>query len=508
MNWKLPKMKENGTQQSSLIFEKEKTMIEKQIPLSALEKITDYQYEIPTSYREDMRVPARLFLSHDLLSLLEDEKSLWQLVNMTTLPGIQRAAFAMPDIHQGYGFPIGGVAATAIDEDGVISPGGIGYDINCGVRLLTIGIKKEEFLPKKEAVASELFKKVPSGVGRSGLIKLSDSDMDLLLKDGSVHAVRLGFGNDDDVLFCEENGKIAQADPSLISDHAKKRAFDQLGTLGSGNHFLEFQFVDEIFDEQTARIFGIEKDQITVMIHCGSRGLGHQTCTDYVKIMNTTYPELVKTLPDRELIYAPFSSDTGTNYFHAMAAAANFAFANRHVIGHQVRTTLEAHFGSSVNIKTCYDISHNIGKIETHSINNSEKKMFIHRKGATRAFPKNHPENPEQYMTTGHPVFIPGTMGTASYVLVGTEENNAFYSTCHGAGRVLSRTSAKKNIHGSELRRILEKQGITIQSKSNVGLAEEAPRAYKDIEKVIEIVQGAHLANPVARLVPLAVIKG
>jgi tRNA-splicing ligase RtcB len=427
---------------------------------------------------------------------------------MTTLPGIQRAAFAMPDIHQGYGFPIGGVAVVEIEDGGVISPGGIGYDINCGVRLLVTGIQKKDFLPQKEKIAADLFVKVPSGVGRSGLIKLSDKNMDLILKDGSRHAVTLGFGNDHDVLFCEEQGKIAQADPSLITNHAKKRAYDQIGTLGSGNHFLEFQVVDEIFNEEVAAIFGLEKDQITAMIHCGSRGLGHQTCTDYVKIMNQTYPELVKTLPDRELIYAPFSSKVGTDYFHAMAAAANFAFANRHIIGHQVRTTFEKYFGSSANIKTCYDISHNIGKIETHPIENSNKKLFVHRKGATRAFPKNHPENPEQYKNTGHPVFIPGTMGTASYVLVGTEENNAFYSTCHGAGRVLSRTSAKKSIRGSELRETLEKRGITIQSKSNVGLAEEAPRAYKDIEKVIKIVQGARLANPVARLIPLAVIKG
>lgn len=483
-------------------------MAEKKVDLRAIKQISPYEYEIEKTYRSDMRVPARIFINQKMLEKTQDELSLWQLINVATLPGVQRAVFAMPDIHQGYGFPIGGVAATAIHEGGVISPGGIGYDINCGVRLLATNLKKTDIERYKTELASELFAAVPSGVGASGNIQLSDKDMDALLKNGANHALSLGFGHDDDIIFCESEGRMENADPALVSEYAKKRALDQLGTLGSGNHFLEVQSVDDIFDERIAHIFSLERDMVTIMIHCGSRGLGHQTCTDYVKIMNKTYDPKKLSLPDRELIYAPFFSPEGQHYFNAMAAAANFAFANRHTIGHQVRKVFQKIFGTSVEVKTVYDLSHNIGKREKHPIDGIEKELLLHRKGATRAFAKDHPENPEKYRTTGHPVLIPGTMGTASYVLVGSEENNAFYSSCHGAGRVLSRMSAKRSFRGSDLKKQLEKQGIVIRSESNVGLAEEAPHAYKDIEEVIQIVVGAHLARPIARLVPLVVVKG
>jgi len=483
-------------------------MAEKKIDLRAIKQISPYEYEIEKTYRSDMRVPARIFINQKMLEKTEDELSLWQLINVATLPGIQRAAFAMPDIHQGYGFPIGGVAATAIHEGGIISPGGIGYDINCGVRLLATNLKKQDIEQHKKELANELFQAVPSGVGVSGNIQLSLKDINALLSGGSRYAISLGFGDARDVTLCESEGQMDNADSDLISEHAKKRALDQLGTLGSGNHFLEVQSVDAIFDEQVAHIFSLEPDMVTIMIHCGSRGLGHQTCTDHVKIMNKTYDPKKLSLPDRELIYAPFLSPEGQNYFNAMAAAANFAFANRHTIGHQVRMVFQKIFGASAMVQTVYDISHNIGKRETHRIDGVEKELLLHRKGATRAFAKNHPQNPEKYRSTGHPVLIPGTMGTASYVLVGSEENSAFYSSCHGAGRTLSRMSAKRSFRGSDIKQELEKQGIVIRSGSHIGIAEEAPLAYKDIEEVIQIVSGAHLARPVARLVPLVVIKG
>lgn len=473
-------------------------------------KIDDYTYEIPKSYRADMRVPARVFVSESLLPDLLEDRSLLQLVNVATLPGIQQYAFAMPDIHQGYGFPIGGVAAMAIDEGGVISPGGIGYDINCGVRLLASQITKKEITRYLGQLATELFHAVPSGVGRGGRLLFKGAELDKILLDGAQQMVALGYGEPEDIEFCEERGKMAGADPSLVTNEAKKRGRDQLGTLGSGNHFLEVQQVDEIFDQEAAAAFGLVQGSITVMIHCGSRGLGHQTCTDYVQRMMKDWDRLKDTLPDRELIYAPFNSPLAKDYFAAMTAASNFAWANRHTIGHWVRKAWKSVLGNSMPLRTVYDISHNIGKLEKHMIDGREKELIMHRKGATRSFGPGSSEIPARYRTVGQPVLIPGTMGTASYVLAGTDASMgiAFGSSCHGAGRRMSRAQAKHSVRGTQLRQALEREGIIIRCDSDPGLAEEAPKAYKDVEEVVNVVHGAKLARKVARLTPLAVIKG
>ena len=480
------------------------------ITFEDLIKINEVLFEIPREYRSDMRVPARVFSSRAILEDIMQDKSLWQLVNIATLPGIAQYALAMPDIHQGYGFPIGGVAATLIDEGGVISPGGIGYDINCGVRLLASSISIQEIQPYLERLATELFHSVPSGVGKGGKLKYSVDELEEVLRYGVDFLIKRGIGTEDDKLHCEEEGRMMGANPEKLSEHAKKRGSDQLGTLGSGNHFLEVQHIDEIFDQEVANAFGLSKGLVTIMIHCGSRGLGHQTCTDYVRKMIPRIEEFGITLPDRELVCAPFKSDIAQDYFEAMQAASNFAWANRHVIGQWVREAWQKILGSDATLNTVYDVSHNIGKVEQHTINGKKQTVLIHRKGATRAFPANHPENPAAYQSVGHPVFIPGTMGTASYVLVGTERglHESFGSSCHGAGRRISRTEAKKTVRGSQLRQELGAQGIIIRSESDPGLAEEAPTAYKDVEEVVDVVQKAGLARKVVRLRPLAVIKG
>lgn len=484
--------------------------MENPIKLKDLIKINEYTYEIPQSYRADMRVPARVFMNDRMIDDVLSDRALWQLANVATLPGIQGYAFGMPDIHQGYGFPIGGVAGSAIDEDGVISPGGIGYDINCGVRLLAAQMTAQDLKPYAETLATKLFHAVPSGVGKGGNLTFKSSELDKILTYGAHRMLELDYGTQDDLTFCEEQGRMDIADARLISQHAKKRGADQIGTLGSGNHFLEVQVVDEIFDEQAAAAFGLYKDQVTIMIHCGSRGLGHQTCTDYVRVMMHQLPHWGYELPDRELVYAPFKSTEAQEYFSAMAAASNYAWANRHMIGHWVRQTWHDIIGRNVDLNLVYDVSHNIGKIETHTINGIDKKLIMHRKGATRAFGPGRPEVPLRYQSVGQPVLIPGTMGTASYVLAGTDGsmNIALGSSCHGAGRKMSRAKAKQAIHGKQLRQQLEHKGIIIRSDSNQGLAEEAPNAYKDIEDVIDVVHGAGLARKVARLKPLAVIKG
>jgi len=485
-------------------------MEKKPITRNDLIKVEDFLYEIPTSFRGDMRVSARVFLSEEMLDAVLDDKSLEQLVNVTTLPGIKKHAFAMPDIHQGYGFPIGGLAATAIHEGGVISPGGIGYDINCGVRLLVTSLYASEITPYLENLATALYHQVPSGVGQGGKIDLSMGELDKILKHGAAHAVAMGYGNESDLEYCEERGCLRNADPSLISDRAKKRGLDQLGTLGSGNHFLEVQRVSEIFDEKVAQTFGLELDRIVVMIHCGSRGLGHQTCTDYVRLMMNKMSGWGIQLPDRELACAPFTSPEGQEYFMAMAAAANFAWANRHVIAHHVREAFKTVIGDSVVINTLYDVSHNIGKLERHTIDGAPMELLVHRKGATRAFGPGRKELPAKYHAVGQPVLIPGTMGTSSYVMVGASEGmeKAFGTSCHGAGRKLSRTKAKEMVRGSELRDLLESKGIIIRCDSNAGLAEEAPLAYKDVDNVVNVVHGAALAYKVACCKPLAVVKG
>lgn len=472
-------------------------------------KIHNTLFEIPRTYRNDMRVPARIFLSEALLQDVLEDSSLLQIVNVATLPGIQKYALAMPDIHQGYGFPIGGVAALSV-EKGVISPGGIGYDINCGVRLLAASISAQDIRKYLDQLATALFNAVPSGVGRGGRLKIKGNELDKVLTDGAFHMLSEGYGLPGDLEHCEENGRMEEADPDMISDKAKNRGHDQLGTLGSGNHFLEVQEVKEIYNKDVARTFGLEEGMVTVMIHCGSRGLGHQTCTDYVREM---VPQLDKwdiLLPDKELACAPFTSQEGQNYYRAMCASANFAWANRHVIGHWTRQTFKNVIGENVHLRTVYDVSHNIGKKEKHMIDGKLTEVIVHRKGATRAFGPHRPEVPAEYQATGHPVLIPGTMGTSSYVLVGTAKGmeHAFGSCCHGAGRKMSRVKAKKAVRGSTLRQELEARGILIRCESDPGLAEEAPLAYKDVDDVVQIVEHAHLAQRVARLTPLAVIKG
>ena len=485
-------------------------MDEKKITRGDLKKITESMYEISESYREDMKVPVRVFMNEAMMDDVLSDRALEQLVNVSTLPGIEIAAFGMSDIHQGYGFPIGGVAGTDINNGGVVSPGGIGYDINCGVRLLSVNMTAQEIASYLEKLATRLFHKVPSGVGRGGTLNFSPEELDAILKQGAPRMLELGYGTFEDIALCEEQGCMPEADPFLISQKAKQRGSDQIGTLGSGNHFLEVQAVDEIYDEQVARVFGLAKDQVTVMIHCGSRGLGHQTCTDYVRMMMKKLPEWGYQLPDRELMYAPFKSPEGQEYFKAMAAAANYAWANRHMIGHWVRESFQEIIGDQAKVSMVYDISHNLGKVEKHEVHGSEKELVLHRKGATRAFGPGRLEVAEKYRDVGQPVLIPGTMGTSSYILAGTEHSMevAFGSSCHGAGRRLSRAQAKKKVRGSQLRQELQKRGIIIRSDSDPGLAEEAPLAYKDVDNVVSVVQDAGLAKKVARVRPIAVIKG
>jgi len=451
-----------------------------------------------------------VYANDKMLEDIVNDRSLWQLINVATLPGIKKYSLAMPDIHQGYGFPIGGVAATAIDEGGVISPGGIGYDINCGVRLLSTNMDETELRPHMQKLATAVFHNVPSGVGKGGKFKLSFEEIDKVLCDGAAYMVKQGIGTENDLEHCEEGGCMKNADPGMISDRAKKRGLDQLGTLGSGNHFLEIQKVEKIYDEKVAKAFGIRQNLVVVMIHCGSRGLGHQTCTDYVRRFMSKIPDFGIELADRELVYAPFKSPEGSDYYNGMAAAANFGWANRHVITHLTREAFKSVLGKNAWLTTIYDISHNMGKVEKHYVDGIEKKLLVHRKGATRAFGPGRPEITSVYRKVGQPVLIPGTMGTASYILVGLNENmeRTFGTVCHGAGRRMSRTQAKKSVQGSELRERLEKQGIIIRCESDSGLAEEAPMAYKDVDNVINVVDGAGLARKVARVVPLAVIKG
>jgi tRNA-splicing ligase RtcB len=473
-------------------------------------QLTKGLYEIPRTFRGDMRVPAQIYVNSIMLEDVLHDTSLSQIVNVATLPGIQKYALAMPDIHQGYGFPIGGVAAFSVHEGGIISPGGIGYDINCGVRLLGVNMLRAEIQPYLEQLATELFQAVPSGVGRSGKVKLTEPELNKVLRDGAPHMLKLGYGTESDIEHCEEGGHMAAADPDMVSTKAKERGHDQLGTLGSGNHFLEVQEVAEIYDEKVAQIFGLSVGMVTVMIHCGSRGLGHQNCTDYVRLMLPKLASWGITLPDKELACAPFSSKDGQDYYASMCASANFAWANRHLIGHWVRDCFTRVIGPSAQVRTIYDLSHNMGKKEKHNIDGIMKEVIVHRKGATRAFPAGHPEVPSLYRHVGHPVLIPGTMGTSSFVLVGTEEGmtKTFGSSCHGAGRKMSRMKAKKSIRGSTLREELEAQGIIIRCESDPGLAEEAPQAYKDVDDVVSVVHEEKLARKVARLKPIAVIKG
>lgn len=470
-------------------------------------KINDWLWEIPRDFRPDMKVPARIYASEKILQETEDE-ALIQLINTTTLPGIIKYAIAMPDIHSGYGPPIGGVGAMKL-SDGVISPGFVGYDENCGCRLLVSTYTEKElisFLPK---LAEEIQKEVPSGLGKGRGVRLSISQINRILQKGVPELIEQGYGEKEDVDNCEEKGKMEQADSSCVSERAKNRGRDQLGTLGSGNHFCELQKVEEIFDERTARVFGLFKDQVVIMVHTGSRGLGHQNCTDYLKLIMRAQLKYNIKLPDRELACVPFNSPEGQNFFKAMSAACNYAWSNRQMITFYLRKTWKKILGQEFGLKLLYDVAHNIAKIEEHEINKEKTKLIVHRKGATRAFPPGHPEIPEKYQNSGQPVLIPGSMGTSSYVLVGNKEGKeAFFSTSHGAGRTMSRHAAIKRVAGQDVIKSLESKGIIVKCRSSRGIAEEAPIAYKNIHNIAEVVHNAGLSAKVARLTPLAVIKG
>lgn len=456
-----------------------------------------------------MRVPARIIADESLLDDIIGDRSLQQLVNVTTLPGIVRAAFVMPDVHEGYGFPIGGVAATRY-PDGAISPGGIGYDINCGVRLLMSPLEVSEIRDCLPWLIRELNAQIPSGMGTPGRFVITEEEMDAVLRMGSEWAVRQGYGSQADLEFTESLGCLPGAEPEKVSQRARQRGKDQLGTIGSGNHFVEVGYVERILEPELAKGFGIEEDQVTVLIHTGSRGLGHQVATDYIRVMMDAMPRYGITLPDRELACVPFGSPEGQDYFGAMCAAANFAWCNRQLVSWEVRQAWKSVFGEeAIEPALLYDVAHNIAKVETHQADGHPQQVIVHRKGATRAFGPWHEEVPEAFKPYGQPVLIPGSMGTSSYILAGAEASGqvAFGSCCHGAGRRLSRTAAKKQVNAPVLKEELEAAGIYLEA-SYRRIAEEAPLAYKDVDIVVESVSQAGIVRPVAKLRPLAAMKG
>lgn len=478
-----------------------------------IRKIDELRWEIPQDYKSWMRVPARIYADAEMLDEMSRDLTLEQAANVSSLQGICRYSITLPDGHQGYGFPIGGVAATEVDT-GVISPGGVGYDINCGVRLLRTGLDKAEVIPKLRELVDSIFRNVPSGLGSEGKVKVTQSQLDQVLELGARWAVENGYGWDEDLEHLEERGGMSGASAKDVSVEAKRRGYPQLGSLGSGNHFLEIQTVDKIFDPEIARRFGIDHEgQVTVMIHTGSRGLGHQVCSDYLRTMERAVKKYNIFLPDRELVNVPVNSPEGQAYLSAMRCAANFAWANRQMIVHWVRQSFEEVMkkdAESLGLHIVYDVAHNIAKIEEHEVDGKKKKLCVHRKGATRAFPAGHLEVPSIYRDVGQPVLIPGDMGTASYVMVGTEQGfrETFGSTAHGAGRHMSRTAALKHFRGEEIKRKLESEGKVVRAAKISVIAEEAPEAYKDIDRVVEITHRAGIAKKVARLVPIGVAKG
>jgi len=498
---------ENGKQASYLTF---KPNIKKMISRTELKKIMPYLWEIPLGTRPGMLVPAQIYALEEMIDSILNDNSVEQLIHVSMLPGIMKAAMVMPDVHQGYGFPIGGIAAMRW-PDGVISPGGIGYDINCGVRLLRSQINEKQISSRLEELSVELYKEIPSGIGKGGQLTLDRDQLYQVLKKGALWAVENGYGDRKDLQNIESGGVLDFADPQFVSEHAFQRGFAQLGTIGSGNHFVEVDRVEEIYDEETAKAFQLYEGQIVILIHTGSRGLGHQVATDYIRIMQTAMSHYGLKSPDRELACVPFDSKEGQEYFKAMCAAANFAWCNREVITWEIRNAWKKVLGDNGgNLDLLYDVAHNIAKIEEHRIDSKIQKVIVHRKGATRAFGPGNKEIPAHYLQSGQPVLIPGSMGTNSYVLAGTagSEDLTFGSCCHGAGRRLSRTAAKKQVEAVQLKKKLQDQGIYIQSGSFRGLAEEAPIAYKDVNLVVETVQQAGIAKKVAKLKPLAVIKG
>jgi tRNA-splicing ligase RtcB len=480
---------------------------------SDLVYLSEYVWEIPAGYRADMRVPARIYASDRLRNLMLRDRSLKQLVNTAAIPGVVKRVLMMPSGHLDFGSPIGGVVPTRYPE-GVISPGAVGHDINCGVRLMVSRLVATEVSREIGALISTLYRNIPSGVGNGGgVCRVSQAEMDQVLIEGAAWAVKAGYGRSEDLQRLEEGGTVDGADPSAVSKRAKRRGCSQLGTLGSGGHFVEIQQVDEIYDEEVARAFGLFEGQLTVALHSGSRGLGHQVCSEWINSLQAAVRKYDLLLPDRQLACAPFGSPEGTRYLGAMAAAANFAWANRQCMAHLARRSFEEVLTGKVqdfDLRTLYDVAHNTAKIEEHTVNGRRTKLCIHRKGATRALGPGHPAVTTAYRDVGQPVLVPGDMGTASYVLVGIADamEESFGSICHGAGRTMSRHVAQRKIPGRTLCKELEAQGIHVRTGSAAGLAEEAPDAYKDINAVIEAVQGAGLARRVARLRPLAVMKG
>ncbi len=474
--------------------------------------IGEFEWEISPSYRQDMQVPVRLFATRELLEYSLEDESITQAVNAATLPGLAGPVVVMPDMHQGYGFPIGGVAAFHY-PDGVISPGAIGYDINCGVRLLASQVRHEEAQDWMADLAAALDHFCPSGVGAKGTVQLSQADLDQVCREGARWALRRGYAQENDLRRTEEDGSLDGADPGKVSRRAKERGQGQLGSLGAGNHFIEVDVIEQIFDPAAAQAMGLQAGCLAVQIHCGSRGFGHQVCTDYVQAFQGIPQRSGIHLPDRELVCAPLNSKEGQDYLAAMKAAANYAFANRQLLAHAARQAFEAVLAGKVKnarLHQVYDIAHNMGKIETHTLGGRKVKVCVHRKGATRAFGPGAPGLPPEYQAVGQPVLVPGSMGTASWVLVGTQASmeRSYGSSCHGAGRLMSRSQAKKQVRGEQLRQDLEESGIRIRAGSLPGLAEEAPQAYKDVDLVVETVTGAGIARKVARLRPVAVIKG
>ncbi|HUV76328.1 MAG TPA: RtcB family protein [Dehalococcoidales bacterium] len=482
-------------------------------PNKPLEKIDDYRWRMPKSYKTGMRVPGIIYTDEDMLKQLMKEQALEQVANVAFLPGIVDYSLAMPDIHWGYGFPIGGVAATRVD-DGVVSPGGVGFDINCGVRLLRTNLTGEEVYPRIKELIDSLYNNVPSGVGSKGNIRLRGAEINEVMVKGSRWAVEHGYGRPEDLDTTEERGEMPRADPARVSSRARERGTPQLGTLGSGNHFLEVALVDHIYEPDIAGVMGINQiGQVMLYIHCGSRGLGHQVADDYIKEMVRAMTKYDISLPDRQLACSPVKSPEGQAYLAAMRCAANYAWANRQCITHWVRQSFCQILGKSekeAGLELIYDVTHNIAKIEEHKVHGKQQRLCVHRKGATRAFPAGHPDVPAKYAKIGQPVLIPGDMGRVSYVLVGTEQamEETFGSTCHGAGRVQSRTAAKKHLNGRAVLESLQSRGITVRAGSLPGLAEEASEAYKDVTSVVEVAHRAGISKIVARTRPIGVIKG
>ncbi|MDJ0959713.1 MAG: RtcB family protein [Acidimicrobiia bacterium] len=472
-----------------------------------LERTSDVIWEIPAS--EGMRVPGRVYASDRLLVKAKEDQAVRQVANVAHLPGIVDASMAMPDIHWGYGFPIGGVAATDVGAGGVVSPGGVGFDICCGVRLLASNYSLDDFIDHRNDLMAELDARIPRGLGKGAIA--SRALVGAVLQSGAKAVLDAGFGWEGDLDRCEERGTSPGAVPKLISQKALDRGGGQLGSLGAGNHFLEVQLVDRVDDEEAARVFGLSQGMVVVMIHCGSRGLGHQTCTDQLREMGAAMARHGIGVPDRQLACVPVESAEGERYLGAMAAAANFAWANRHVLAHEARRAFAAAFGTSpdkTGMNLVFDVAHNLAKVERHRVAGRERELCVHRKGATRAFGAGHPALPADLRPVGQPVLIPGSMGTASWVLAGTDDNPAFGSAAHGAGRLMSRKAAKRREPGHEVRRELEASGISVRPGSVKLLSEEAPYAYKDVDEVVDVCHRAGLATKVARLVPLGVVKG